>query len=481
MKGMYIIWGCVMYEKNMKKTNYLLLTALLFLALLCTSCDKGPKLKEKDAEVITIYVYDFEDWSNDYFIDSIGKYNDNLNDGVEIVYELLDEEAYTYKVESSREAGNAPDIYMVSYSNLWQEVVNESIAPLNDIFSSEFFDDYTNTAIEATTLYNRIYAVPYCFEPSMLLFYSKSLFAQAGVTKEPQTYEEMLDVCEKLSKVINKTQTVLATPIGLPMGWANVGQFWNAAGGNFPISEDWSESVIATENSDGYTKFLNYYTELYKKGYASRSDTAGGYNEIINELCEERVAMTFAGSYAVGQIYKDYIEAGLLDNADDIGCCLAPRLNAELGATSNGGWSFVLDASTTSRIASANDKVNGKSHAELAADFLKWYVTDETAATGFFELGKCCKQTGFKSVQKLLDSSQVNNPFYEVIKEAANTAAPLNRYPYSITQSCSDMISTLISKTNKNSIEQVISTCHIEVQNQIELNQLAGKNPKENE
>ena len=468
-------------KEFMRKTNLILMVLLLLvLTLLCTSCDDEQTLKEPGAEVITIYIRDFEDWSNDYFIDAIDKYNDNLDDGVEIVYELLDEDAYTYKVESSREAGAAPDIYMVSYDNLWQEVVNESITPLNDVFSNEFFNDYTDTAIEATTLYNKIYAVPYCFEPSMLLFYSKSMFTKAGITKEPQTYEEMLETCEKLSGVINKTQTVLATPIGLPMGWANVGQFWNAAGGKFPISDDWSNSIVATENKEGYTAFLEYYSELYNKGYASRSDTAGGYNEIINELCEGRVAMTFAGSYAVGQIYKDYIEEGLLDNADDIGCCLAPRLNADLGATANGGWSFVLDASTTSRFATANEKVQGKTHAELAADFLKWYVTDATVSTGFFELGKCCKQTGFKSVQALLDASQINNPFYEVIKEAANTASPLTRYPSSITLACSEMIEVVISKTNPTEIDQAISACHIKVQDKIDLDKLAGKNPNGN-
>lgn len=452
---------------------------IMIFTLMCVACDNGNELKEKDAEVITLYMYDFEDWSNEYFMDAIDLYNDNTEDGVEIVYELLDESAYAYKVESARENGNAPDIYLVSYSNLWQEAVNESIAPLDDVFPKAFLDDYTDTAVEATTLYNKIYAVPYCFEPSMLLFYSKSMFLEAGIQKEPQTYEEMLEVCEKLSNIIDKKQqTVLATPIGQPMGWANVGQFWNAAGGQFPISEDWSSSLVATENMEGYKTFLEYYTQLYNLGYASRSDVAGGYNEIINELCEGRVAMTFAGSYAVGQIYQDYIAKGYLDNVDDIGCCLAPRLNQDLGATANGGWSFVLDASTTSKVATANDKVSGKTHAELAADFLEWYTTDSKIATGFFELGMCSKQTGFKSVQKLLDVSQASNPFYDVIKEAANTATPLFRYPYSITQSCSDMISTLISKSNKKTVEQVIGVCHSEVQKLIKLNELSGKNPK---
>ena len=444
----------------------------------CTGCDEEDSLKEKDAEVITIYVYDFEDWSNEYFLNAIDKYNENLNDGVEIVYELLDEAAYSLKVESSREAGKSPDIYMVAYLNLWQEVINESITPLNEIFDEAFFADYTDTAIEATTLYDEIYAVPYCFEPSMLLFYSKSMFREAGITKEPQTYEEMLEACAKLYNVIDKRQqTVLATPLGLHMGWANVGQFYNAAGGKFPISDDWSTSLVATENMEGYKQFLEYFTQLYTLGYASRSDAAGGYNEIINELCEGRVAMTFAGSYAVGQIYQDYIAQGYLEDASDIGCCLAPRLNLDLGATLNGGWSFVLDSSTTSRIASANDKVKGKTHASLAADFLKWYVTDASVAPGFFELGQCSKQTGFKSVQNILDVSQIDNPFYSVIKEAANTAIPLNRYPYSITQAFSDMIATLTSTTNKKTVEQVIGICHSEVQKLIELNKLTGKNP----
>ena len=469
----------------MKKTyGILLMVLVLIFVTFCSSCKDGNKLKEQDAEVITIYVCDFEEWSNDYFLDAIDRYNDNLEDGVEIVYELLDDSTYTYKVESSREAGKAPDIYMVSYSNLWQEVVNESITPLGGIFSDEFFADYTDKAVESTTLYDEIYAVPYCFEPSLLLFYSKSMFIKAGITDkdgnidEPQTYQEMLDACAKLSNVIDKRrQTVLSTPIGLPMGWANVGQFYNAAGGNFPISDDWSTSLVATENMEGYVEFLDYYTKLYTLGYASRSDTAAGYNEIINELCEGRVAMTFAGSYAVGQIYQDYIGQGYLEDANDIGCCLAPRLNQELGATTNGGWSFVLDAATTSRIANANEKVQGKTHASLAADFLEWYVTDETVAPGFFELGKCSKQTGFKSVEKILDKTQIDNPFYDVIKEAVETAAPLNRYPYSITQAFTEMIETLTSTTNKKTIEQVIGTCHSQVQEQIDLNKLAGKNP----
>lgn len=468
----------------MKKTKLSKVFSLAILLIpICSGCNKET-LKEPGAEVITIYIKDFEDWSNDYFIDAIDRYNDNVNDGVEVVYKMHDESSYTLAVQSARQDGDAPDIYMVDYSNLWQEIDMDYILPLNDVYDASFFEDYTDTALDATTFYKKIYAVPYCLEPSMLLFYSKSMFEKAGVEKEPQTYEEMLDTCEKLSKVINKNkgQDVLATPIGVPMGWANVGQFYNASNGNLPISDDWSKSLVATDNMEGYKTFLEYYTSLYSKGYASTDDVLGGYNEIINELCEGRVAMTFAGSYAVGQIYQDYIAKGYLDNADDIGCCLTPRLNQNLGATANGGWSFVLDSSTNTKVAT-NEKVQGKTHTELAADFVKWYTTDATVATGFFELGKCSKQTGFKSIQTKLDDSQENNPFYEVIKEAANTAVPLPKYPYQITDACAQMITTLSSAGNKNSVEKVIGLCHSEIEKQIEILKLAepGKNPNSND
>lgn len=468
--------GCVLLENNMKKR--IIYSSLMSISTILSlvACAPADSLKEPGAEVITIYVRDFEDWSNDYFEAAINRYNDNVEDGVEIKYEILSDSVYTYKVQSSRDAGNAPDIYMVAYQNIWQEQQGRYIKPLNDVFEQEFFDDYTPTALDATTLYGDVYGVPYCFEPSMLLFYSKSMFKEAGITKEPQTYAEMLEACEKLSKVIDRNQTVLATPLGTPMGWANVGQFYNAADGNFPISDDWSKSLVSTLNFDGYKEFLEYYSSLYNNAYASRSDNAGGYNEIIGELCEGRVAMTFAGSYAVGQIYQDYIANGYIEDASDIGCCLAPRKNLDMGATANGGWAFVLDSQTTSRVAT-NEKVAGKTHAELAADFLNWYVRDTEVATGFFELGMCCKQTGFKSIQNLLDVSQAKNPYYAVIKEAANTAVPMCSFPHEITKICSDMIGQLTSRGNEMTVEQVIGKCHVDVEKEIKQGELEGKNP----
>ena len=459
----------------MKKVFLFLLTTFVFIFTLI-GCDDSTLEIEPGADVITIYIRHFEDWSDEYFINSINKYNENLEDGVHVNYLLLDESVYQDKISADREAGNAPDFYLCSWAPLWAEVQNNYITPLENYFSEDFFNDYTDTAKEYTTLYDKIYAVPYCFEPSIMLFYSKSWFKTAGITEEPKTYEEMLECCEKLSKVIDKTMTVLGTPLAYNTGWATAGQLWNAAGGNYPISDDWSTSLVGTTNKQGYKKYLEYWTSLYKLGYASRSDVAGGYNEIINELCEGKVAMTFAGSYAIGAIVQDYILEGYMDDLDDIGCCLAPSLNQEIGATTNGGWSFVIDTAATSR-ACTNEKNAGKTHANLAAEFLNWYTRTPEIAGGWFEMGMCCKQTGFKSIQEHLDLTQTENPFYEVIKTAANTSSPTYYFPY-MNDYCAQMIQTLMKPTNTKSIDEVIAECDYKVKSCIDTYKLSGKNPK---
>ncbi|MGI6735324.1 MAG: ABC transporter substrate-binding protein [Bacilli bacterium] len=454
----------------------------LFGALLCsvafslTSCKPKVTLKEEGAELITIYLRDFEVWSNDHFIDAIEEFNEDLTDGIEIQYKIFDNSAIGTAIAAAQQAGDNLDIYLVSYSNLFEQVNTESIVPVEDYVDESFLDDYTDAARSATTLYDKVYAIPYCFEASQLLFYSKSMFQQAGITKEPTTYQEMLDCCDKLSKVIDFTQTVVGTAIGVPMGWANLGQFWNAANGRYPISDDWSESLVGTVNRVGYAQFLNYYTQLYRKDYASRVDSAGGYNEIIGELCEGRVAMTYAGSYAIGQIYNEYIEQGVIDNADDIGLCYGPKLHQDQSSTFVGGWSFVLNAGCADKDCTA-EKALGKKRGELAAQFLDWYVRGEQGQA-WFELGRCCKQTGFKSMQQKLDVSQLNNPYYEILKEASNTAPDINCYPYQITQKLANMIVGMMLPTSQATADDVINEAHTEIEQIITQYKLAGKNPR---
>lgn len=94
--------------------------------------------------------------------------------------------------------------------------------PVDTVLSKEFLDDFYPSVIDAMKIDGKAYALPAYVSP-FLLYYNKDLFAQAGLDPNtpPKTYDEMLVMAEKLSKLTTKDgnkvyafgQTTASVPI----------------------------------------------------------------------------------------------------------------------------------------------------------------------------------------------------------------------------------------------------------------------------
>ena len=77
----------------MKKATSILLLLALVATLACTlvACNPADEewYVEEGAEVINVYLRDFEEWSNNYTIDAIRRFNSDLTDGIQVEYTLL--------------------------------------------------------------------------------------------------------------------------------------------------------------------------------------------------------------------------------------------------------------------------------------------------------------------------------------------------------------------------------------------------------
>lgn len=432
---------------------------------------------EEGATEITIYKHDQTDWENEFFEASVRKYNENLNDGVQIVYQLIPEANYNDKIKSMREAGKAPEIFEISYGNMFASEIDfaaSKILPLDDYLSDEAKNDLTDFARELVTFNGKIYGVPKVLEASMLLFYNKDMLQQAGASV-PTTWTEMYDTCQKLESVVNQYQRVLGTPLGTAMGWATWGLFYNATGER-AIADDWKSSNVY-KNKESYKKFLEYYTGLYSNGWATTSDTSGGYNEIIYQICENKMAMTFAGSYAVSQIATTYPEM-----MDKIGVTYAPTENGgyETPTSAVGGWAYVVDATAATKTLK-----DGTSVAQAAVDFLDWMTRDIELMKAYYKTAYYSKYSGFKSVQAALDEDEdaLESPFYEVIKNVSDHAIAPACYSYSITTAHQTMVESIFFETS--TIDEAIKECDKKVEDYIDVNgyrNVTGtKNPKASE
>lgn len=74
--------------------------------------------------------------------------------------------------------------------------------PVDTILSKEFLDDFYPDMLEACSIDGKPYAIPMYVSP-YILYYNKDLFKQADLDPEkpPKTYDEMLKMVQKLSKL----------------------------------------------------------------------------------------------------------------------------------------------------------------------------------------------------------------------------------------------------------------------------------------
>jgi len=112
--------------------------------------------------------------------------------GVQIVWQAADSGSTTLKGKFA--IGEAPDLFQLAQFDLpqWKE-------HLTDLSGETWIDDVYDQSLQAGTVDGKLYGWPHTLEASGIV-YNKDLFAQAGITKEPETFEELKEACRLLEQ-----------------------------------------------------------------------------------------------------------------------------------------------------------------------------------------------------------------------------------------------------------------------------------------
>lgn len=134
-------------------------------------------------------------------------------------------------------------------------------------------------------------------------YYNKDLFKEAGITEEPQTWDEFLDDCQKLQDagiqpiiMGDKDQYVL-----------QFGLYQLAANEIYPSNPEYDDQLRTEEVSftdEGtWDKVLEMYKTLYDKKYIDATQSLGyGQSQAITDFIDGKAAMTFDGSFNASAI-----------------------------------------------------------------------------------------------------------------------------------------------------------------------------------
>jgi len=409
--------------KMLKKISIII--TLVLAIFIVASCEKNgneddnKNYVEEGATRITVYAREFEQWARKHLEGLVNEFNKDLTDGIQVQVKFYTQDTYADALTVARENGKAPDLYMATYGELYSNIRNNNAAAVDSYLSAEAKADIFDTALDLVTYDDKVYAYPWNLEPGSLFFYRKDVFSSLGITKVPKTWDELLAVCAKIKPTLTRGQYCLGLPLGgIECAWATYGMQQNTTGG-LALDETWKNHRL---DEPGYKQLAKFFYDVYVNDYAPTAAlTAEGYTYIVDALCDEKLAMTFAGSWCIAEIY-DYTNNNE-EIIKNIGVAPIPTIDGDHSkiTSSNGGWCYCISEQSKNK--------------DKAARFLNWMLAENTERTAsYFVAAYNSKAPTTKSVKTYLDSkdSKVPNEWINVVNDVASKGIPEAIYPFDI-------------------------------------------------
>lgn len=409
-----------------------------------------PELPKGDGSEVIIWNQVFEEWNQNHFQAQSEKYN-TLDRGYTVKQEFVPGDAWNDKMLAAQSTGTAPDAYIISYNNVYGAVVDQSILPLDDIFTKEQLDDILPNVRDMVTFDGKVWAYPQLVEPSTVLFYRTDLFEEAGLDGPPKTWDELIEYGKKLS-----TGDVFGLGISGfgEMGWTSWGWQMQAAG-HLALNDNWDTATI----DDGYVELANLWKTLYDEGIVPEQPLTG-YAE-LSAFGEGALAMDFSGSWGIAQLMNDYPET-----FEKTAVAVPPTKdgNTESPIATNGGWTYVIDAKS--------QNVQG------AYNYLSWLLAEDPATPAeFFEIAQYSKAPTRTSVAAYISSQGGTPQHAEVINEIAARSIPEPNYPWDISVAVANMFEKVA--IGGVDVEQARAEATDLINTIITDQKLAGTNPRQ--
>lgn len=336
------------------------LTQKIFLAIIIISligCSNNSEREAKsnnqkpDTKVVTLKIFNFKVEMAEQLDQLVKEYEEN-HPGVKVLIETCGGGCdYSTVLKTKFNSGDKPDIFFVAgYSDLdlWEE-------HLEDLSDQEWVGDVIEIAKQPMTKDGKLYGMPLAIE-GWGYIYNKSLFHQAGITKQPKTLAELSAAAEKL-------KAIGITPFlnGYGEWWILGNHLLNIGFAHQPNPEEYIEAVKKGDDTIQLNKTFNEWVELVdltiKFGQPNPLQT--DYNTQVTSFASGKAAMIQQGSWTENQLLK-------LNPDFDYGFLPMPINNN-------------LEAMDRLAIGVANHWVvhrNSKVKNE-AKEFLKWMVTSE--------------------------------------------------------------------------------------------------------
>lgn len=287
-----------------KKLVSILLTATMAATLLagCGGSSSGSDEGEKssgDSKTVTMMSW----YSEDQMEGVIDAIEEKLGGEYTIDYTYVTNSDYNNVLSTQLAAGEGPDV-ISDGANFPARIKAGNV---KDITDTGLTDGFSDEGLALCTVDGKNYGIP-CYGWFAGIFYNKDLFEQAGITEVPTTYDEFLNVCDKL-----ESKDIKPIAMGLADGDNGLHAFSGFLESNFyeATEEGKNFDVDFAEGKEKMEGTLNPYIEKWMKmvdnGYITSDMVGISFDQAKDEFSNGKAAMFITGPWE----YDTFKEAGV--------------------------------------------------------------------------------------------------------------------------------------------------------------------------
>ncbi len=373
----------------------------------CSTGTSSSSSSSSDASGQTITVWAMNGDYSDQTLAAIDKAFTKKT-GAKVKLETQEWSGITTKITTALSTSNPPDVLDIGNTQVSSFAATGGLMDLTK-YKSELSEGNTwiSGLEEPATIDGKLYAVP-AFAASRAVIYNKTLWAAAGITSAPTTWDEFTADLDKVAAKNSSDSDFV--PFYLPgQYWYSMLQFVWDAGGNIAVDKNgtWKGT---TSNAKAQTGLKNW--KSFQNTYSSKaSQTVDTTSPDMNQLMAEgKTSAILSNSSSIAAIEKQ--NSKITDS--DLGTFPMPGQSGSNQPSMIAGSDWAIAAKST--------------HAELAREWVKIAASSTMQQKWVFGHDGWLPNT-VEGLQKAMDTSdfpEVQKGFFEAAKKSKATPASPN-------------------------------------------------------
>jgi multiple sugar transport system substrate-binding protein len=312
------------------------------------------------AETVRVTAAYYSDKTGPYFEKMASEFH-KANPGIDVKIEVVNWDSLLQKLQTDISGGTNADISIIGTRWLLDFVKDDQAEPLDKLMSAEFKGRFISPFLAPGQIDGKTYGLPIAAS-ARAMYYNKDLFAKAGLTAPPATWDELVADAEKLKAAGIAGFGLQGKAIETDVYWYYA--LWTEGGD--VVGKDKKAAFASAEG----VKALAMYKSMIDKGLTEDSPTNYTREDLQNLFKQGRVATVITAPFLINQIAAE-----------------APNLNYGITAVPKGTRNATY-AVTDSVVLFKNSKVKAAAWKFLDFLFTKQARVEFTKNEGFLPTTK---------------------------------------------------------------------------------------------